>query len=104
MHQRLPRFRVGTVPTRTGTVLTTIQCGQSAHQQTLGGAATGKSPAQQSRGEDARVVHNEQVASVQQVGKLNEATVRDRAGSSIERQQARRAAVGQRFLSDELGR
>ena len=71
-----------------GTVPTTIRCGQSANQQTLGGAATGESPAKQTRGEDAGVVHHEQIAGVQEVGQFNEPTVCDRAGSPIERQQA----------------
>jgi hypothetical protein len=60
--------------------------------------------AEQSGGEDTRVVDDQQVARTQQLGEVVKMAIDERAGLPVEDQQTRGAAIRQWFLCDELGR
>ena len=71
------------------------------HQQDLGLAAALAAP-EQARREDAAAVRDQQVAGAQALRQLREAPVLDSARASVEHQQPRGVARGERRLCDEL--
>jgi hypothetical protein len=73
-------------------------------QETFEAAATRMAPTQQSRREDPRVVDDEDVARAQPASEIRYDACRRLAGSSVEDEQAGRAALGGRMLGDAVGR
>ncbi len=71
MHQCFPHFFVTMVPRMTR---------NAADEETLGGASTRQATAQQSSGEDARVVEDQQVARREQRRQGRKPAVAQRAG------------------------
>ena len=74
-----------------------------ADQQQLGRAPARPGP-QQSRGEDAAAVQDDEVVGPEQLGQLVEAVMREPAARALEHEQPRRVALGERLLRDQLGR
>jgi len=60
-------------------------------------------PAENARGNDARVVHNEEIAGTKVAGEIGDMTVLDTPRFAVENEHARSGALGQRFLGDQLG-
>jgi hypothetical protein len=61
-------------------------------------AAGGK----ETRGQDAGVVQNEEIAGLEEVGEVGEEVVAQGPGCSVEDQHAARSALGRRVLGDEF--
>jgi hypothetical protein len=61
------------------------------------------SASEEAGGKDAGIVHHQQIARPQKLGKIAEGSVAELAGVAIEVQQARGRAVSQRFLRNQLG-
>src|SRR4030095_7787580 len=70
-------------------------------EQYLDAAAT-LLAAVQTRGDDARVGDDEQVARPEKPDEIGKATILDRARGPVEHEQSRRAALRQRRLRDQL--
>jgi hypothetical protein len=80
-----------------------LLCPQSADEQALHGAAAGHTTPDETRRKHPCVVDDDDIAGLQQLGKLADCRMRDRPGRSFEVQQSRGAALGGRFLRDQVG-
>lgn len=67
------------------------------------GLAPSTRGAQQAGREDAAAIDDQEIAGVEQCGKAREVPMRDGPGSTVQVQQARRVAVLERGLRNELG-
>jgi hypothetical protein len=76
--------------------------GERAHEEQLEPPAR-RPPAAHARGDDARVVHHEQVAGPQHAGQVAHVRVA-RLAAALRDQQPRAVALRRRLLGDQLGR
>ena len=73
------------------------------HEQDLGLAAARPAAEEASR-EDAAAVRDEKVAGAEELRKVGEGAVLEGAGRTVEHEQPRGVALGERLLGDELRR
>ena len=76
----------------------------TANQQTFDGTASRDATTQQSRGKDPRVVHDDQIAWLEEVRERRDSGVLDVSALPIEVEKAGRRSVRRRLLRDQLRR
>jgi hypothetical protein len=98
MHQRLPSL------TRRSVVGLSFTGVEASYQEALNGSATWHTTANETRWKDPRVVHDEYVASLEQIGQRRNVRVSHIAGPTIQSQQAGVLSFDGRLLCDQVWR
>jgi hypothetical protein len=93
VHQRLPDLEKGSPDPFL----------DPADQQTFDGTAARLAAPQQPRREDARVVHDKDVAVPQQTGKITDELMLHASAVAVEAEQACSRAIGGRLLRNQFG-